>query len=70
MAVCWRDVAQRKQEILQLLANILSLSRDQQIEIGLVSRWEHLQPEIAASINAGEAGLSDAFATFIAAEGK
>ena len=49
---------------------MLSLSRDQQIEIGLLSRWEHLQPEIAASINAGEAGLNDAFATFIAAEGK
>ena len=62
--------AQRKQEILQLLANLLSLDRDQRIEVGLVSRWEHLQPEIAASITAGEAGLSDAFATFLAAEGK
>ena len=62
--------AQRKQEILQLLANLLSLDRDQRIEVGLVSRWEHLQPEIAASINAGEAGLSDAFVTFLAAEGR
>ena len=29
---------------------------------------DYLQPEITASMEAGEAGLSDAFATFLAAE--
>ena len=60
--------AKRKEEILTVLARLLELERDQYIEIGLVSRWEHLQPEITASMEAGEAGLSDAFATFLAAE--
>jgi len=69
-SIGWSVRTQRKEEILQLLAKMLSLTRDQCIEVGLVSRWEHLQPEITASIDAGEAGLSDAFATFLAAEGK
>ena len=59
---------QRKEEILQLLANMLGLDQDQCIEIGLVSRWEHLQPEMSEKISAGEVSASDAFATFLAAE--